>query len=178
MDSRSDLSLPLRHITSHPHSSTAHGSHVDSTMESQNTVEGSSDSGHVYMRTGEAANATAKASSVGTDPLRPLHLLDLPLDILSLIVKEVSSVFSLLGLQTLNLQADFSHQRPLYSRNHSFCPPQSRHTTYLFSFRHCMAGYQYKLRHTGWCGRSDIWFGYPRNGGGSVRRGCVATAEA
>lgn len=101
-----------------------------------------------------------KSKDPGWDvqPAEPKYLLDLPEDILRLIVKEVRNTQSW-GLFCCVLilgPADHSYQRPHLTRLDQLYALQARHSSDLFQVRHCLAGCAYHP-HRGKRRCSDVW---------------------
>lgn len=72
--------------------------------------------------------------------VRPLQLLDLPVDILKEIIKEVSDASKDVQPPTLlTLTLGHSHQRSYVLGSHPLCPTQSCNTLHLLKVRYCLA---------------------------------------
>lgn len=101
----------------------------------------------------------------------PLRLLDLPLDLLREILKEVSSLT--LGVNVLDSLADavegHPHKRPHFPGVDKFSNALSRHTSHLRPIRHrlarCLESYRAKDRSR----RSDLRTRYTSDEGRSIR---------
>jgi hypothetical protein len=96
----------------------------------------------------------------------PLNLLDLPVDILKEIVREVSYTSWLLGDCSRSLSGD-PHQRFNLPCSHSLGSSCSCHPSDLFTIRHCLAGWSYHDRKSYRSRRLDVW---PGNSGHGERR--------
>ncbi len=90
-----------------------------------------------------------------------LQLLDLPVDVLRDIVKEVRSIFeAFISSSTLtNDSTGHAHKRSYISRIDAFCAPKSCHTSYLLAVRYRLAGRTFDSGATEWCRRPDVWPG-------------------
>ena len=106
---------------------------------------------------------------------RPLQLLDLPVDVLKEIIKEVSMASKdATPLIILTFATGYAHQRPHFSGAHSLRLTQSCYTLHLFEVRYCLArGSQY-VRTSDGRRCPHLWPGYTGDGGGGVRGRTVA----
>ena len=80
-----------------------------------------------------------KEWAVTVEKQRPLRLLDLPVDVLKEIIKEVPSVHDLWFHYVL-IRIGHTYKRPDISCLDSLCSTPSGHPMHIFSIRHCLAG--------------------------------------
>ena len=88
---------------------------------------------------------------------RPLRLLDLPVDVLKEIIKEVRFIHDLL-LDHVLINIGHTYERSNFSRPDPLCSTQSGHSMHIFSIRYCLAGDADDFRAADRSRCADLWF--------------------
>lgn len=168
-------------MTSDGSSGSYHPALAEQPQHADHTAFSSSNSQMTGLAT---PKSNAEKQEVSSEPRRRrrLNLLDLPVDILKEIVKEVSfRRYSLvcLGIQyaDADIASDNSYQRPDVARPDMFCPAFACHPSYVLTVRHRLAGDGGRCGTSNRCRRSLLWLGDAGDGGtrlqGDATPSCV-----